>query len=521
MNLANALRRSPWLMRICLFIAGSALAHTFAPFEQFALLSWLILLYFYWQVKPLSPKQGAIAGWFFGLGYFGFGVNWVYNSIYMFGEAVAPLAVAITALFVLVMTVFPAVTVGLFCRWRDRINWTWHALLFASLWVLLELARGKIMGGFPWILLGYSQTTTPVGALAPFIGVYTIGFLMLLILPFCLDALVAGKARGRLKSMGGLVALLLIGVGVSIPLLSHVAFTQPKETQLSVRLVQANIAQELKFSRERLQSSIEQYTDLSLQGDNKVDLIIWPETAIPTYFRNVDSVLLPFAERLLESGTEVLSGGFYHDGNQTFNSVRQLGGAQALYKKRHLVPFGEYMPFRFLLNGLSAFMEIPMSDLGAGTGPNLPMKIHGETIGMSICYEDVFGEEMRDLVPASTVLVNVSNDAWFGEKIAPFQHQQKAQMRARELGRPLIRVTNTGVSSVIDYKGVIHETIKHGVSGYVDAVVTPRTGTTLYARTGNWPIFILGMLVLLLVFFVSRKNDGRKHLDSNQPIANP
>ncbi len=506
MNTSSENRLSPWLMRLCLFVAGTALAFTFAPFEQFALLSWLILLYFYWQVKSLTPKAGLIAGWFFGLGYFGFGVNWVYNSISMFGGAVVPLAAAITLLFILVMTVFPALCAGLFCRWRDRLDWQWHAILFASLWLLLELARGKIMGGFPWILLGYSQTSTPVGALAPFIGVYGIGFLMLLVLPFCLDAVLLSKQRLR----GGLLSVVVLALfGLLIVSAGKVEFTQPKNTEFSVRLVQANIPQELKFSRERLRSSIEQYTALSQQNLGDIDLIVWPETAIPTYFGNVDQVLVPFAEQLRAQGTEVLSGGFHREGGVSFNSIRQLGGEQALYQKRHLVPFGEYMPFRFLLNGLAAFVEIPMSDLGEGSGPNLPMTIHNEQIGLSICYEDVFGEEMRELVPASTVLINVSNDAWFGEKIAPFQHEQKAQMRARELGRPLIRVTNTGVSSVIDYQGLVHESIVQGTAGYVDAVVTPRTGTTLYARTGNWPVFLFALVIVLVAQVLIRRNSAR------------
>jgi len=480
-----------------LICAGALMVLSFAPYSLHWSLPFILVLVLYQAIQQLTPKQGMFAGWCFGFGYFGLSVNWVYNSIYMFGAATAPLAAAVTLLFVLVMTVFPALTVWAFLRLRKNLGWPWHALLFASLWVLAELARGKIMGGFPWALLGYGQTTEMFGALAPWIGVYGIGFVVVF-LPNLLADLVRRnwhRSGGRLLAIAG-VLIISAGTFFGLLALDKVTATEAKGTSLNVRLVQANIAQELKFSRERLESSLQQYTSLSVQDLPETDLIIWPETAIPTYFANVENVLEPFAHNLHAQGIEVLAGGFHRDDDFSYNSVRQLAGEKALYKKRHLVPFGEYMPFRFMLNWLAAYIEIPMSDLGRGTGPNLPIVLKGEPLGLSICYEDVFGEEMREVIPEATVLINVSNDAWFGEKVAPFQHEQKAQMRAREMARPLIRVTNTGVSSVIDYKGRIQGSIKQGTQGFLDTTVYPRTGASVYARTGNWPIFILAMLVL-------------------------
>ena len=479
---------------------------SFAPYSWHWSLPFALLFILYQSIQNLTPKQGMWAGWCFGFGYFGLSVNWVYNSIYMFGAATAPLAAAVTLLFVLVMTVFPALTVWLFLRFRHKLGWPLHALLFASLWVLAELARGKIMGGFPWALIGYSQTTELFGALAPWVGVYGIGF-VIVCMPNLLADLVKYHWHSTASRIISVVCALAIGMATFFGLsaMNKVSITQAKGTELKVRLVQANIAQELKFSQERLESSLQQYTSLSLQDLADTDIIIWPETAIPTYFANVETALEPFAQDLHAQGVEVLAGGFYRDEKYSYNSVRQLAGEKALYKKRHLVPFGEYMPFRFLLSWLAAYIEIPMSDLGRGTGPNVPMTLKGEQLGLSICYEDVFGEEMRELLPAATVLVNVSNDAWFGEKVAPYQHQQKAQMRAREMVRPLIRVTNTGVTSVIDHKGQLQGSIAHGVHGFLDATVYPRTGTSLYARTGNWPVFVLAILVLLAALASRRK----------------
>lgn len=502
-------RYMPMLVLYPLLVGvGALMVLSFAPYSVHWSLPFLLVLVLYQLVQHLTPKQGLMAGWCFGFGYFGLSVNWVYNSIYMFGAATAPLAAAVTLLFVLVMTVFPALTVWAFLKLRKNLAWPWHALLFASLWALAELARGKIMGGFPWALLGYGQTTELFGALAPWIGVYGIGFIVAF-LPNLLTDLIRHNWHNGRRRIGASIGVLVLGVAVFFGLLAldNVSSSQAKGTSLNVRLVQANIAQELKFSRERLESSLQQYTALSVQDLPETDLIIWPETAIPTYFSNVEQVIEPFANSLHAQGTEVLAGGFYRDENFSYNSVRQLAGEKALYQKRHLVPFGEYMPFRFMLSWLAAYIEIPMSDLGRGTGANLPIVLKGEPLGLSICYEDVFGEEMREVIPEATVLINVSNDAWFGEKVAPFQHEQKAQMRARELARPLIRVTNTGVSSVIDYKGQIQGSIEQGTQGFLDVTVKPRTGASLYARTGNWPVFILSILVLAASMLLRRDKD--------------
>ncbi|NND90792.1 MAG: apolipoprotein N-acyltransferase, partial [Granulosicoccus sp.] len=213
----------------------------------------------------------------------------------------------------------------------------------------------------------------------------------------------------------------------------------------------------------------------------------------------------PFVASMDARGVDILSGGFQRDGDDVYNAVRQLGGDRALYRKRHLVPFGEYMPLRFILDSVANFIDIPMSDLSAGSGPHEPLYLQGVAIGVSICYEDVYGEEMRALLPAANLLVNVSNDAWFGDSAAPHQHEQKARMRAREFARPMIRVTNTGVSSVIDYRGDVLGRIGHDVQGILDVQVQPRTGYTLYARTGNWPVFILGIALCITAGLVNRK----------------
>lgn len=469
----------------------------FAPWELW-LLAPLSIAALFAQLQSLSPRHAAFVGFSFGVGYFGFGINWVYYSLRLFGEATSFFAVLLVALLVTICALFPMVTAGLWARFRgERQRKPSHARVrdawfFAALWALSELARGKVLGGFPWIIVGYSQTDGPLGTLAPVIGVYGIGFLLV----GASASLVVVLSNTTLQSRACAAAIVMIIVGAGI-VASSLEFTEPKSTSIGVRLVQANIAQSLKFDADHLERSLNDYRDLSLEElPDNIDLIVWPETAIPGSFDRLMPILEPWLDEVENLDIDVLSGGFEREGEQVWNAVRQLGGVEQVYRKRHLVPFGEYLPFRNALEMFAAYVEIPGSDLSRGTGPIEPMSIAGEAVGVSICFEDVFGEELRALVPESTILVNVSNDAWFGDSAAPHQHAQKARMRARELARPLIRVTNTGISSSITYKGIIEGQIAHNVRGTLDVQVVPRVGLTWYARTGNWPVFAMVIAII-------------------------
>ncbi|MFK7997601.1 MAG: apolipoprotein N-acyltransferase [Granulosicoccus sp.] len=489
---------SPWLAWIVAICSGLVLPLSFAPTQwwQVAVVSLSIL---YLLIQTLGVRQAMVIGWLFGLGYFGIGVHWIYHSLHLFGAAIAPLAAALTLVFVLVMTVFPALCCGLWVRLRIVNRPVVNALLFASLWVLLELLRGKLMGGFPWILIGYSQTSGPVGHLAPFIGVYGLS-LFIVLMSALVVVILFGNQRSRLFAFP-LAAILLLGSFT----LKGLEFSTPTGDPLGVRLVQGNIPQAMKFSTERLDGALQLYTSMTTQTPlDDVSLVIWPETAVPTHYDRVEQWMEPFAAAMDARGVDVLTGVFVKEGDDVYNSVQQLGGQRDVYRKRHLVPFGEYMPLRFILDFAARFIDIPMSDLTPGAGPHVPIELQGTSVGVSICYEDVYGELMRGLLPESNVLVNVSNDAWFGNSAAPHQHEQKARMRAREFERPLVRVTNTGVSSAISYKGEILGRIAHDTNGILDVQVQPRDGATLYARTGNWIVFLFTLFVVIIVITASR-----------------
>ncbi len=500
-------RQTPRSIGLALSLgAGGVLPLAFAPWELWPLAP-AALLTLYVLLQNASPRRAALTGFAFGLGYFGFGVNWVYHSLNLFGGATEAFASLLTALLIAVVACFPAGAAWAWARLRGpntgpspttgttRRHRASDAWVFAATWSLSELARGKFLGGFPWIVVGYSQTDGPMGALAPVVGVYGIGFLLAGVAASLLP--LASPTARRSQAAAGASIALVAAVTLAAPALS---FSEPAgRAPLGVRLVQANIRQEIKFRPELLDGSLSEYVRLSRERlPDDTDLVVWPETAIPTSFARVERTLAPAVAGFEAQGVELLAGGFERADGSAWNAVRQLTGERQTYRKRHLVPFGEYLPMRGVVEALVGdFITLPGSDLARGTGPHVPLEIGGESIGVSICYEDVFGEEMRALVPEAGVLVNVSNDAWFGDSSAPHQHEQKARMRARELARPLIRVTNTGVSSSIAFDGTVEGRIPQDESGVLDVRVVPRTGTTWYAWAGNWPVFVAALATLV------------------------
>ena len=448
------------------------------------------LLFWLWQSVPSAWVWRT--GLCFQLGFFAVGVHWVYYSVHLFGHAVAPLAAAVTALFVVGLALIVSFSGVVYSRLSRHFAIARRAVIFAAVWSLFEWIRGWLFGGFPWLLTGYSQTDTPFAALAPVVGVYGIGFAVVLLSALAV-AVALGAARERKQGLwlAGLVMLVVVG-------LQFADWSQDRARDLTVRMVQGNISQETKFERNALRETLDRYVSLSRESTSaqSPDLVIWPETAIPTYLHNVTDYLAPFTREQRDQGTVVLSGTFTRTGDDlVYNAFADLTGEQ-LYRKSHLVPFGEFMPFRSVLDSLAEYIDIPMSDVTPGPSAQPPMQVAGENFGISICYEDVFGEEMRTQLPEATVLINVSNDTWFGDSAAPHQHQEIAAMRALEFSRPLIRVTNTGISSLISARGEVLASIAQFQPGFLDVEVTPREGRTPYVWLGNYPVILAFLAVI-------------------------
>jgi apolipoprotein N-acyltransferase len=228
---------------------------------------------------------------------------------------------------------------------------------------------------------------------------------------------------------------------------------------------------------------------------------VWPETAVPAFYDQVETdFLIPLGEQMQAQGVSLVTGIPVLDRQQWryYNSIISLDQPGAFYYKVHLVPFGEYLPLRDWLAGVLSFLPVPQSDFTAGLIDQPLLTVAGYPAGTSICYEIAFGEQLIHALPEAAFLINVSNDAWFGDSLAPHQHQEMARMRARETGRYVLRATNTGISAIIDNRGNIIARTRQFETGVVTAPVVPRKGATPYVRWGNRPVVILSLLMLLL-----------------------
>ena len=465
-------QRRPAVLLLAAFALGAFCVLGFAPFDRYfavwpaptLALGGLFLL---WRLAA-SARAAALLGLAWGAGFFLCGVSWVYVSLSQFGGMAPPAAAAATLLFCLYLALFPALAGGLFRRWQG--NTLRDALLFAGLWMLTEWLRGVLFTGFPWLAVGYSQSPpSPLAGWASVLGVYGTGFVV---------ALISGLlVAGWRKPATWAAVLLLLGAG---GLLRAMDWTQPAGSPITVSLLQGNVPQSLKWDPKRLPLSVDTY--LRLTKDHPATLTVLPETALPLYFSEVPRDVL----RGLTSHGDALFGVAIGttDGGYTNGAVALSPELAAkAYAKRHLVPFGEYPPPGFAW--FFRFARIPMSNFTAGTPRQPPLDVAGQRIAPNICYEDLFGEELLGALPAATLLVNLSNTAWFGDSLAQPQHLQIAQLRAIETGRVMLRATNTGMTAMVGADGVIVAALPPFVADALVVQAQGRSGLTPYARWGN------------------------------------
>jgi apolipoprotein N-acyltransferase len=264
--------------------------------------------------------------------------------------------------------------------------------------------------------------------------------------------------------------------------------------------MQGNIPQEDKWAPENLQRTLVQYADMTFNSEHN-DVVVWPETAIPAFFHQVEDNYIPYLEeRLAETGTSLLTGIPVLDRESWnyYNSIISLNGRRGFYNKQHLVAFGEYLPLRWLIGDSLDALAVPNADFTPGTGGQPLLVAAGYPVGTSICFEVAFARVINASLPAAAFLVNVSNDGWFGDSLAPAQHLEIARVRAKETGRALLRATNTGISAIIDHDGTIQARSPQFKQAVVKGTVVPRAGATPYVRFGDWPVLVIAVVCLLL-----------------------
>ncbi|WP_346797504.1 apolipoprotein N-acyltransferase [Halomonas sp. Bachu 37] len=477
-----SLFKIPYFNYLAALVAGGLTTLTASPFE----LWWLGPVaagLMYLGLHRLSPAQAALKGWCYGLGLFATGASWVYVSIHDYGYTGVPLALFLTALFVSVLSLFFAATLW---GYRKVAGPRLAVVSFAGAWVLGEVLRTYLFTGFPWLLLGTGQVDSPLAAWAPIGGVYLLSLLVALS-----GALgVAFLSRRWLA----LVPLALIWL---VPLALPQHWTSPTGEPVRVALLQGNLPQLIKWTPEGQRIAANTYSELTREVGDDIDLIVWPETALPM----METQARPVLERVqadLAPDTALVTGIVQRDDQgRYYNGVVGVGNTQGSYQKEHLVPFGEYLPLESILRGAIDFFDLPMSTFTRGAADQSPMEAAGLRLGNAICYEIIYPQLVASRARESDILVTVSNDTWFGSSIGPLQHLQMARLRALENGRYVVRATSNGVTVIVDPQGKVTQRAPQFETTTLTGEVQAMQGLTPFTRWGSWPTWVVAILMLL------------------------
>jgi apolipoprotein N-acyltransferase len=496
-SIFDARNRGRWLAASL----GLFLPLAFAPFGIYPVALILpALLFATWEGQ--HPREAALRGFLFGFVAFAAGAYWIYISIRGFGQAPMPVVVVLMLGGFFLMGLYPALAgfLAAAVAVESRV-WRW-CLCWPAVFTLVEWLRTWVFFGFPWLSLGYGQIDGPLRAWGPVVGVHGVTFLALVLSG-------AGLTFVRGQRSERIAAAIMVGlVVITTAALHDRAWTTPSGNALRVSLVQGSIPQDRKWTRAQFVPTLRLYRDLTLAESNR-DLIVWPEAAIPAIEYQVRDYLDDIDAEAKRRGVQVYLGILTRDleSGQYRNSVIGLGPDHGEYHKRHLVPFGEFFPVPDFARAWMRSAGLPADDTLAGERDQLPLPLGTHALAPSICFEDAFGAEQLDFLPAADMLINVSNDAWFGDSIAPHQHLQIAQMRSLESGRPMLRATNTGITAIIGPDGRIVARSRQFETEVLRGEIVPHSGSTPYIRFGNWPIISLCLLLLGGAAFFARRRE--------------
>jgi apolipoprotein N-acyltransferase len=488
-------------------LLGVFLTFAFAPYEIFPLAIIVPACLLGLWLKS-SPKRAFWLGFMFGMGFFGAGVYWVFTSIHVFGGVPTLLAVIFTIGMIAILAFYPAAVGYLTNRYFPANNRVKLVYAFPAIWVASEWVRSWLFTGFPWLFLGYSQTNSPLKGYAPVLGVYIISLAAIMSSGLIVNAVIGYRQKAFRSVYLNLFALMIIWISGS--LLSLIPWTKPQGEPISVALVQGNIPQSIKWSPEHLQQSLNTYVDLTEPLWGKYKIIIWPEAAVPLPLQSAQSFINSLDTRAKDSGSALILGIPIRtaDASGYNNAVITLGEENKVYLKRHLVPFGEYTPLSSLFSSALQFMKIPMSEMVPGNVRQNPLTVDNVKITASVCYEIAFPELSRFTDKDIGLILVVTNDAWFGDSNAEPQHIQMAEMRALETGRPVLFVSNDGITAIIGPDGKVEDTIPQKITTVLTGTVQPMYGITPWMKNGTDPVLFI-LICLLIATVRSNKLAAR------------
>ncbi len=491
-------------------LAGAGTVAGFAPFGLPAVpVLTLSLLVALWQRSPARAAAGL--GFAFGLGLFAVGASWVYVALETFGGMPTAIAVIGTAGFVAYLALWPALA-GYVAVRLTRPDSVARALATAGAFTLTEWLRGYLFTGFPWLAVGEAQRPgSPLAGYAPIGGVFLVSLAVALVaalLALAYDAL-AERAWRRVGAIVVAAGALAVGGGIA----GAVEWTAPEGNPVAVSLVQGNVPQEQKFDPEFRAKTFALYSELAAGSRGR--LIVLPESAFPMFSDEVpDTVILGLVRTASARRGDLLLGLFTAEAPlpgsvdmRYYNTVLSLGEQDLqVYRKRHLVPFGETIPGKAVLGWfIRNILSIPLADQTPGALQQPPFAVAGTHVAVNICYEDAFGSELITAAHSAGLLVNMTNDAWYGHSIAAWQHNQISAMRALELGRPMLRATNTGVTAAIAHTGLVMASLPWFTRGVLEVTIDGRVGATPYQRLGDALALALAFVVLAGAALAARR----------------
>lgn len=465
--------------------AGAALPLAFAPFGLFPVaFASLAALFLAWRTCR-TPGRAFLRGWLFGVGAFGVGLSWIDES-FAFANVAGALAFVLAVGLVACLALYPAVLGWIVVRLAPAGDAPRLLAVYPAAWTLWEWLRGWAFTGFPWLQVGYSQIDSPAWGWLPVAGAHGAGA----VVAFAAGGFAWTLVRRDRRAFAVLgAAMALWGAG---GVLARVDWVQPAGAPIEVAIVQGNIAQDLKWRPEMRALTLERYATLTRERFD-ADLVVWPESAIPGFYDTQKEFTHDLLEEAVERGSAVVTGIPIRDrpGGRYMNAVVMLGPEPGFYFKRRLVPFGEYLPFSFVLRPVVEALRIRMAYFTPGPREQEPIRLGSHALGVSICYEIAFASAVRLDLPEAALLVTVSNDAWFGDSIGPHQHLEIARVRAAEAGRWLVRATNTGLSAVVSSRGEVRGRLPQFEVAADTFDVVPMRGETPYVRFGDVPILVV------------------------------
>ena len=485
------------------FGTGASLNVAFAPFGWWPI-AVLAPAALFALIRGLPPRRAGWTGAAFGAGLFAFGTYWLYTCLHVFGLVPIWLTLVLQAALIAVMSIYSAALCYLANRFWLKAGATRAWLVLPVLWVLLEWLRGWALSGFPWLSLGYAMIDSPLKGWAPLFGVYGVTWAVATIaVAIDVSLMPAVSIPRRLMAVGAIAALFLIPT-----LLGSYNWTRAAATALPIAAVQGAVSQDQKWQAKNLEATMTRYSQLTAEAWG-ARLIVWPEAALPVLANDIPDYLRRLQEQGRMHGAEFAIGlvNYQPTPKQYHNGILVLSAAGGgWYYKRHLVPFGEYFPVPAFVRSWMRLMSLPYDDITPGGEHQPTLNAAGQKLGLTICYEDAFGSQQLQTLRDATLLINVTNNAWYGDSTAPHQHLQIARMRALEAGRYLVRAANDGITAAIGPHGEIVARLPQFQEAVLRAEVRPMAGLTPYARFGNYPV-VMGA-GLLLVIAVWRRRQG-------------